>query len=89
MFVHFKVEEESCRVYLNGDDNSYTNREKFDSIATIKYLGEEIAYVYAALGSFPINACREILTHCERMGANEVRWEHKSKKNKVSTQNDN
>ena len=84
MFVHFKTEQETVRVYLDGDDNSYANRSEFDAIATIKYCNDDVAYVCAALGTFPLAAFRQILAHCESMGVKEVRWEHKTKSKSVT-----
>jgi hypothetical protein len=79
MHVHFKVEEESCRVYVNGNADSYANRETYDAVAQIKYCGDDTAYVYAAHGHFSIPVFRAILTHCETLGAKKVKWEHKNK----------
>lgn len=79
MFVHFKVESETVRVFIDGDENSYNNRESYDSIASIKYEGDDVAYVYAALGRFPAKARRMIVEYCKSKGVKEIRWEHKNK----------
>lgn len=76
MFVHFNVEEETVRVYLNGNENSFDNRDDFDAIASIKFVGTT-AYIYAAHGEFPISAYRAILNHCARRGMCKVSWEHR------------
>lgn len=76
MFVHFTVESETVRVYLDGDENSFANREKYDSIASIKFVGTT-AHIYAAHGEFPISAYRAILNHCVRRGMCKVIWEHR------------
>ncbi len=79
MFVHFKVESETVRVFIDGDENSYKERKPYDAVATIKYCSDGSADISAALGLFPIAASRKIIEHCESMGVTEIRWEHKNK----------
>lgn len=78
MHVHFNIEEETVRVYLKGNENSFENREEYDSIATIKFIGTT-AHISASLGKFPIAAYRAILNHCSRRGMHNISWEHKGK----------
>jgi len=78
MFVHFKTEVETVRVYISGDESSYDNRDDFDTVALIKYTGGE-AEVSAAHGELNMKVCREIYKHCIANGAKTVRWEHKHK----------
>ena len=79
MFVHFKTEVETVRVYIDGDDDSYEQRKPYDAVALIKYSGDE-AHVSAAKGELSITVCRAIYQHCIKSGAKTVRWEHKFKK---------
>lgn len=88
MHVHFKVEVETVRAFLSGNESSYDNREPIDTVALIKYCDDE-AHVSLGHGEFPISVLRQIANHCKESGATSIRWEHKGKKIKVSTQNDN
>lgn len=78
MFVHFKTEVETVRVYVEGDSDSYEKREQYDTVALIKYSGDT-AHVSAAHGELSMRICRAIYQHCIDSGAKTVHWEHKSK----------
>lgn len=79
MFVHFKKEVESVRVYLSGDDDSFDNREPIDSVALIKFC-DDIAHVSLGHGEFSRKVLRHIANHCKKSGATVINWEHNGKK---------
>jgi hypothetical protein len=79
MFVHFKVEVETVRVFLAGDSGSYGRREKIDTVALIKYSDDE-AHVSLGHGKYTRSVLRQIESHCKAAGATSIRWEHNGKK---------
>lgn len=79
MFVHFKTEVETVRVFLSGTESSYDSRESIDTVALIKYCDDE-AHVSLGHGEFPLSVLRQISNHCKASGATSIRWEHKGKK---------
>jgi hypothetical protein len=79
MFVHFKVEVETVRVFLSGDSGSYGRREAIDTVALIKYSDDE-AHVSLGHGKYTRSVLRQIENHCKAAGAANIRWEHKHKK---------